>query len=224
MKASFRLTIDELAEVDELPHAWTDEKFREILERLEIPDAQNVSHEELPDMCIMALQDLEPLEASELTLDVCLRGILKDGQIRNAAHDLREEALWENYPDLQAHEPLFRGAWLLSKAFPRDFATPEIVRADLHLTPLDEAARERLSQPVSETTLLRLLAQAMDPSSILRRMFGEQLRGGAFSEAEYLLWTLDQSRDDDDRVSLRIHTSRYMLRGLPDEGSFEVEL
>jgi hypothetical protein len=224
MKATFQLTIDELLVVDELPGAWTDEKYREILERLDIPDAHKVPHEELMDMCVMALQDLEPLEGSELTLDVCLQGILRDGQIRNAAHDVRDEALWENYPDLQAHEPLFRGAWLISKAFPRDFAGPEITRVDLRLAPLDQAARKRISQPLTEATLLRLLAQIMDSSSILSRMFADQIRGGAFSEAEYLLWTLERLRDSDDEVALRIHASQYMLRGLPEEGSFEVEL
>lgn len=218
------MTIDALDVVEELPGAWTDEKLRELLERLEIPDAQSLPQEELLDMCIMALQDLEPLEASELTLDMCLRGILKDGQIRNAAHDLREEALWENYPDLKAHEPLFRGAWLLSKAFPRDFPAPEIVRVDLRLTPHDQAAGERISRPLSEAQVLRLLAQVMEPSTILWRMFGDQIRSGAFAEAESLLWTLDQSPVDEGAVALRIHTSRYMLRGLPDEGSFEVAL
>lgn len=223
MAATMQLAIDQLLVVDELPGAWTDQKFLEILERVDIPDAQGVPHEELLDMCIMALQDLEPLEGSELTLDVCLQGILKDGQIRNAAHDLRDEALWETYPDLKAHEPLFRGAWLVSKAFPQVFAAPKIARVDLRLAPHNEAARKRIAQPLTEATLLRLLAQVMDPSSILLRMFGDQIRGGAFSEAEYLLWTFAHSPNDDG-ISLRIHASQYMLRGLPDEGSFEVQL
>jgi hypothetical protein len=224
MKASFELSIDEHLAVDELPGTWTDERYREILERLEIPDAQSVPHEELLEMCVMALQDLEPLEASELTLDVCLQGILKEGQIRNAAHDLREEALWENYPDLRAHEPLFRGAWLISRAFPREFSTPEIARLDLRLAPLNESARKRISQPLNEATVLRLLAEVMDSSSILARMFGEQLAGGDFPEAEYLLWTLDELHRSEDELALRIHASRYMLRGLPDEGSYQVDL
>jgi hypothetical protein len=224
VKASFQLTIDDLLVMEELPGAWTDEKYREILERLDIPDARDMPHDELLEMCVMALQDLEPLEGSELALDVCLRGILKDGQIRNAAHDLRDEALWENYPDLRAHEPLFRGAWLISKAFPQNFPKPTIARVDLRIAPLNEAARKRIAQPLNEATLLRLLAQVMDPSSILLRMFGDQIRGGAFPEAEYLLWTVDHSPAGDDGVALRLHASHYMLRGLPDEGSFEVEL
>jgi hypothetical protein len=224
MKAIVQVTIDELVEVDELPGAWTDEKYRELLERLDIPDAHKVPHEELPDMCVMALQDLEPLEGAEIALDVCLREILKDGQIRNAAHDLREEALYENYPELRAHESLFRGAWLISKAFPRDFTTPKIARIDLRLAPLNETARKRMSQPLTEATLLRLLAQIMDDSSILSRMFSDQLQSGAFPEAEYLLWTVERPSPADDQIALRIHATQYMLRGLPDEGSFEVEL
>ncbi len=224
MKASFRLTIDDLIAVDELPAAWTSEQYREVLLRLELPDAESVPEEELLEMSVMALQDLEPLEAAELTLDVCLHGILKEGQIRNAAHDLRDEALWENYPDLRAHEPLFRGAWLISQAFPREFTVPRIARVDLHVQPLNEAGRKRMEEPLGEATLLRLLARVMDSGSILLRMFGEQVRSGAFPEAEYLLWTLDQVRKDEDGLALRIHTSRYMLRGLPGEGSFEVEL
>jgi hypothetical protein len=223
MAATFQLTIDEVLAVDELPGTWTDDKYREILERLDIPDARGVSHEELFEMCVMALQDLEPLEASELTLDVCLHGILKDGQIRNAAHDLRDEALWENYPDLKAHEPLFRGAWLVSKAFPQAFSAPEILRVDLRLAPRNEAARKRIAQSLNEAALLRLLAQVMEASSILLRMFGDQIRGGTFPEAEYLLWTFEQSPADDG-TAVRIHASRYMLRGLPEEGSFEVQL
>ncbi len=224
MKPSFELTIDALDVVDELPGTWTDEKYREILTRLEIPDVGDLPPEELAEMCIMALQDLEPLEASELTLDVCLHGMLKDGQIRNAAHELRDEALWENYPDLKAHEPLFRGAWLVSKAFPQDFPTPTIARVDLRLAPLNEPARKRLSGALSEATVLRLLAGAMDSSSILMRMFGDQVNGAAFPEAESLLWTLEQASDSGAGVGLRIHASRYILRGLPDEGTFEVHL
>jgi hypothetical protein len=224
MKSAFELRIDELLVVDELPGTWTDDKYREILTRLEIPGAGDLAPEELLDMCVMALQDMDPLEGSELTLDVCLHDILKEGQILNAAHDLREEALWENYPDLKAHEALFRGAWLISKAFPRDFPRPEIARLDVRLTALNEPARKRLSAPLGEVTVLRLLAEVMDSSSILLRMFGEQIRGGAFPEAESLLWTLDQVPDGADAVTIRMHASRYMLRGLPDEGSFEVQL
>lgn len=224
MKPSFELTIDELLVVDELPGTWTDEKYREVLTRLEIPDAADVPPEELLEMCVMALQDLEPLECSELTLDVCLHGILKEGQIRNAAHDLREETLWETYSDLAAHEPLYRGAWLISKAFPRDFPTPSIARVALRVAPLNEPARKRLSQALSEATVLRLLAGVMDSSSILLRMFGDQVRGEAFPEAEWLLWTLDQAHDSSGGVAICIHASRYMLRGLPDEGTFEVQL
>lgn len=224
MKASFELSIDEHLAVDELPGTWTDERYREILERLEIPDASVVPHEELLEMCVMALQDLEPLGASELTLDVCLHDILKEGQIRNAAHDLREEALWENYPELRAHEPLFRGAWLIARAFPREFATPKIARLDLRLAPLDEPARKRISQPLNEATVLRLLAEVMDSSSILLRMFDEQLAGGDFPEAEYLLWTLDEIHRSEDALGLRAHASRYMLRGLPEEGTYKVDL
>ncbi|MGB5810527.1 MAG: hypothetical protein WBG86_08360 [Polyangiales bacterium] len=224
MKASFRLTIDEHVAVEELPGAWTDGGYREILERLEISGADSVPAEELLDMCVMALQDLEPLQASELVLDVCLRGILKEGQIRNAAHDLREEALWENYPELRAHEPLFRGAWLVSSAFPRDFGTPRIARVEARVAPLNEPAHKRVLQSLNEVDVLRLLAGVMDSSSILLRMFGTQLAGGAFSEAESLLWTLDQARRDNGELGLVVHASRYMLRGLPDEGSYEVEL
>jgi hypothetical protein len=61
--------------------------------------------------------------------------------------ELPDEALWENYPDLKAHEPLFRGAWLISKAFPQVFAEPEIGRVDLRLAPHNEAARKRIAQP-----------------------------------------------------------------------------
>lgn len=224
MKASFRLTIDEHIAVEALPGAWTDDGYRDVLERLEIPVDDDMPTEDLLEMCIMALQDLEPLEASELTLDVCLRGILNEGQIRNAAHDLREEALWENYPDVLAHEPFFRGAWLISKAFPRDFLTPEIVRVGARLAPLDESARKHISQPLTEAVVLRLLAGVMDSSSILLRMFGQQVAGGAFPEAESLLWTLDEVSRSRDELAFRAHASRYMLRGLPDEGSFEVEL
>ena len=224
MKPSFELTIDELLVVDELPGTWTDEKYREILTRLEIPDVGDVPTQELLDMCVMALQDLEPLECSELTLDVCLQGTLKEGQIRNAAHDLRDEALWENYPDLKAHELLFQGAWLTAKAFPRDFPTPTIASVDLRVAPLNEPARKRLSQALSEATVLRLLAGTMDSSSILLRMFGDQVQGGAFPEAESLLWTLEQAPESGGGAALRIHASRYILRGLPDEGTFEVQL
>ncbi len=224
MSAVFELTIDQLLVVNELPGAWTDQSYHEILERLEIADQQAVPHEELLEMCIMGLQDLEPLEASELTLYVCLRGILKDGQIRNAAHDLRDEAIWENYPELRAHEPIFRGAWLVSQAFPREFTPPKIASVDVRIAPANEAARKRLVTRLNEAALLRLLAQVMDPSSILLRMFGDQIRSGPFPEAESLLWTVDDLDTPDAGVALRIHASRYMLRGLPDQGSFQVTL
>ncbi len=224
MKATYQLTIDDLVAVSELPGAWTDDKYREVLTRLEIPDAEALPPDELMEMCVMALQDLEPLEASEVALDVCLKGKLKEGQIRNAAHDLRDEALWEIYPDLKAHEALFTGAWLTSKAFPRDFPTPTICRLDVRIAPLNDAARKETTRGLSEATLLRLFAATMDESSILLRMFDEQVGGGDFPEAESLLWTINALPSTDDTVALRIHASRYMLRGLPDEGTFELSV
>lgn len=224
MKASYQLTIDDLVAVNDLPQAWADDKYREVLTRLEIPDADTLPADELLEMCVMALQDLEPLQASEIALDVCLKDMLKDGQIRNAAHDLRDEALWEIYPDIKAHEALFRGAWLVSKAFPRDFPTPIIYRLDVRIAPLNDAAKKQIGRGLGEAALLRIFAATMDDSSILLRMFGDQVAGGAFPEAESLLWTVDAQPTPDDAIALRIYASRYMLRGLPEEGAFEVAL
>lgn len=63
--------------------------------------ADSIAADELRDMCLLALQDLEPPAAAAVLLRYKLSNELTEGQITNFSIESQDERLWEQSADLE---------------------------------------------------------------------------------------------------------------------------
>ena len=102
-------------EIHELPDGWTP---RQLLSLLVGMDVDGVSENDALEMTILALQDLEPDEASDRVLEAVFGETMRPGVRRNLAHDLTEERPWEEFADISQQKGIFNAVVLLQQAFP----------------------------------------------------------------------------------------------------------
>ena len=128
MKNSFRVKRLAFQIIQELPHSWTNNQYKELLEVMEYSDISEISTEDLEEMCLMSLNDFEPEEAAKIVLQYVFSNRLKNGQILNLSNEMLEEKMWEEYADLSMHEEFFNVNQLLYRAFGGQFPNPEAVK------------------------------------------------------------------------------------------------
>ncbi len=188
MRPEFFVEMERFSELREIADVWTTENFIEILESLEYGDTADIEGKELREMCIMSLQDLEPAEAAKLLLQLHLGDVLSAGQIQNIAHEMLDEKLWEEYVNPALHERLFHVGSLLHETLPGDFPTPDAVCVTLNIKAMNQHSTQLLLQQANESFYVRLIADGIDSTSALCRMFEDQLASHSFPEAEQIIW------------------------------------
>jgi hypothetical protein len=128
MKTDFPIKVLDFRVLREIEGAWTQADYGALLQTMDFGETGVMSDAEMREITLLALQDLEPVEAAELVLTQHLGHRLKSGQIKNAANEMLEEKLWEEYADLSLHEGMFNVASLLYAAFPRRFPQPDAIQ------------------------------------------------------------------------------------------------
>ncbi|MFZ1456322.1 MAG: hypothetical protein WAT46_09805, partial [Saprospiraceae bacterium] len=93
--------------VNELPGYWTNEDFIQLLDKMDLPDADKVKPEELRELLYMAITDFEPSEAAEIILTYKLGDQLTAGQIQDISHEMKDEKRAETYANPSFHYDLF---------------------------------------------------------------------------------------------------------------------
>jgi hypothetical protein len=221
MKPNFEVTVLRFQVLREIQGAWSSADFCALLESVEFGDTSGMDEKEIREMALLALQDLEPVEAAKLLLAQHLGHRLNAGQIQNAASEMLDEKLWEEYADLSFHEAMFNVASILFAAFPRVFPEPDAVSATIEVSATNKAGRDILSGAINEPFLVRLLADGMDESSILNRLFEDQLRGLSFPEADNIVWIWSVDSSDASALKIHITSSGYWLDPLRDTKSYQ---
>lgn len=202
-----RLSFDTLSE---LPNSWQNQDYTALLNLMNFDGTAQIAPAELKAMCLMALTDLEPTEAAQLVLGYLFTEQHTAGQIENLAHQMLTEKLWEENPQLEQHEGFFKATQLLHEAYNGKFPRAEAVQFQVKLTAEDaEGLALLLDRP--EAPLLRLLAQGMPDNTLLKRLFGEQLAGTAFPEAEHIIWQARKVQQDANTLVLSVVGSAYWL-------------
>lgn len=135
--------------------------------------------------------------------------------------EMLDEKLWEEDSDMTLHEQLFNVGSLLYAAYPSKFPEPDAVRVALQITATNELAKEVLSQPLSESFLVRLLADGMDEGAVLHRLFDEQLAGRSFPEADSIVWVVEAETVGQGAVETHVISSDYWLDPLRNTKSYE---
>ncbi|AIZ63359.1 hypothetical protein PK28_05985 [Hymenobacter sp. DG25B] len=202
-----RLSFDTLSE---LPNSWQNQDYKELLLKMNYDNPEEIEPAELKAMCQMSLTDLEPTEAAQLVLGYLFADQLNAGQIENLAHQMLTEKLWEENPELGQHQGFFKATQLLYEAYNGKFPRTEAVQFQVRLTTEDpEALAVFDNHP--EAPLLRLLAQGMPDNTLLKRLFGEQLAGTSFPEAQDIIWQLRPMEKTDKTVVFEVVSSAYWL-------------
>jgi hypothetical protein len=204
----YKVEVLELKEIHEMPNAWTNEDFKNLLVHIEYDDVASIPDDELKDMTCLALSDFEVDEAAIKVLEYRLGDTLNKGQQKNLAEELKEDRLWEEYSNIKLHEELFNIGCILYWTFPKKFSTPDIVNLKVKITALNQESSINIKAP-NESFLARILNDGMDSSNIMSRLFNSSIKSDSFPEAEHIIWqyeSIDFSPQDNANT-ISIYTS-----------------
>jgi|TARA_E500000318_G_scaffold15660_2_gene16065 hypothetical protein len=221
MGNTYKVQVLHFSNILEIEGARTTRDFEALLDAMEYGDLSGLSDAEKREMCILSLQDREPEEAAYLVLKHDMADVLRDGQMRNAAGEMQDEKLWEEYSNSTLHERFFNAGSLLYAAFPKSFPKPDAVRLELQITAAGAGAKQLLKNVNNESFLVRLLADGMDDHAILHRLYGDQLSGKSFPNAAEIVWTVRAEPAGEDTVKLEVISSGYWLDALERTKNYE---
>ncbi|NQV98190.1 MAG: hypothetical protein HQ483_00695 [Rhodospirillales bacterium] len=221
MVNTFHVRVLHFSNLLEIEGARKTEDFAALLEAMEYGDLTGMSDDEIREMCIMSLQDLEPVDAAYLVLKHDLGDLLRDGQIRNVAGEMIDEKMWEEYANSSLHERFFNAGSLLYAAFPQEFPKPDAVRVALEVSATNGGAKRLLAQSLSEPFLVRLLADGMDDNAVLHRLYGDQITGKSFPNADEVVWIVRPEVTSEETLKIEVISSGYWLDPLQGTKSYD---
>lgn len=218
----FEVKLPEYEQVNVIAGGWSAIDYRKLLEEMDFASEDATGKVQLRELCVMCLQDMELSEAAKVVLKYRLGDKLTAGQIQSVSEEISDEKLWEQYADQSLHEQFFHVGNLIYGAFPREMDEPDAVRLIVEITGKNQEAKEILASPLHESFVVRLLADGMDDSSILHRLFDEQLAGKSFPEADSIIWMIKPvSASAEDQVSIEVYSSCHWLDALNGVEKFE---
>ena len=206
---NFTIKIIRIKSIQKIEGSWTSEDYINLLELFEYPDPESIPESELFDMLSMAITDYEPDEAAKIVLKYKLYNALKDGQIENLSHEMLEDNVAEEYPDISLHYPLFNINQLLYDAYNGKFPKTLASVIDFELS-----FKNKIK--ISKEIVLRTMSDLLTEKSLLKRLFNEQLDSNVeLKDAESIIWELYPIGEK----SYQIITSDYWL----NHEDFELE-
>jgi hypothetical protein len=189
--------------VNEFGFYWTNNDFVQLLDKMNLPDADKLKPEELKDLLYMAITDFEPNEAAEIILTYKLEDALTPGQIQTIAHDMTDEKVAEQYADPSFHYDLFNINQLLYKAYNGTFPNTEASIIQIEMIALDGK-----NVDVNKEILTKALYESLSDRSIIKRLYEDQMEGKvAFGDADKILWLYNIKENN----TYEIITSRYWI-------------
>lgn len=223
MKLKYTIESIKFETIEELPGAWSDDDYKQLLDGMEYGDASDLSSQELKEMCMLSLSDNEPNEAASTVLAHIFGERLNQGQIDNLSHEMETEKVWEEYAELSMHEGFFNATQLLYKAYNGKFPHPEAIRFKMKVTSHDKAGLSVFDTDV-ETALIRLLVQDMPDNTLIKRLFDEELKAGDFKDAKDIIWQYKKEDSADNSQVFEIISSSYWFDDLKYVENFEASL
>lgn len=190
--------------IESIPDYWSLEDYKALLQRCDIDDFEPSSLVEAEEMLFMALTDMEPDKAAKIVLDYKFRNRLRPGQIEEMSHEMLDECLPEEHPDIILHFDLFNINELLNRAFNNKFPEAKATRIRFQLKSPETPA----NKPPSKELILKAFALCFTKGQIITRLYREPLDGlTPFPEAESILWRVEE----DDVHTYSAITSRYWI-------------
>ncbi|HEX8546025.1 MAG TPA: hypothetical protein VF691_03625 [Cytophagaceae bacterium] len=194
----------------ELPGSWTSEDYKALLKKMDYANPEEISEGELKEMCLMSLTDMEPAKSAEVVLEYLLEDTLSSSQIENLGHQMLTEKLWEENPELSMHQAFFEATQLLHAAYNGKFPKTEAVQFQVSVSN-EEAESLAIFDQNPEAPLLRLLTAGMADNVLIKRLYGEQLKGTTFEDAANIIWQLKTVSKEKNTLILDVVSSAYWL-------------
>lgn len=206
---NFTIKLLDINTIKKIEGSWTSEDYINLLDLFGLPDAQSIPVSELFEMLSMAIADFEPEEAAEIVLKYKLDDKLGQGQIKNISHEMLEDKIAEEYPDISLHYALFNINQLLHDAyngkFPRTLAS---------LIDFELSFKGKIT--INKEIVLRTMSDLLSKKSLLKRLFNDQLDSNhELKDAESVIWELKHVGD----ARYQIISSDYWL----NQEDFEIE-
>ncbi|MGB3585621.1 MAG: hypothetical protein WBA23_03720 [Tunicatimonas sp.] len=206
---NFTIRLNKIKAIEKIEGYWSREDYINLLELFDYSDAKSLPEDELFELLSMAISDFEPEEASEIVLTYKLKSILKEGQIKNLAHEMLEDKVAEEYPNISLHYPLFNINQLLYEAYNGKFPKTLASALDIELTFASKVT-------VTKEIVLRTISDLLSEKSLLKRLFDEQLDSEEeLKDAESIIWELKSTGDN----TYHLISSDYWL----NKEDFEVD-
>ncbi len=185
---NFKVKINAVKSIEELEGSWSIDDYTELLKRFDYEDSEKLKPSELKEYLFMAIGDFEPSEAAALLLDYRLSEVLSEGQIGNLSHEMLREKISENYSDIYIHKFFFEINQLLYSAYNGKFPLTKANLVEFELKMENEEETE-----LTKELTLKALSKSLSHSSLLNRLFNEQLESDdSFPEAEGIIWDLQK--------------------------------
>lgn len=220
MKTSFKVERLFFKTINELPNAWNDKNYRDLLEIMDYGDTSELAPDELKEMCLMSLTDNEPEDAAKIVLEYIFKDRLTKGQIENLSNEMLDEKMWEEYADLSLHEEFFNANQLLYQAFNGKFPQPEAVKFQVKVT-ANQKDGIMVFEDYPEAPLIRLLVSSMPQNTLIFRLFEEEVNGEQFKDAKDIIWQLEIERIDNQEMVFGIISSNYWFHDFKYVKAFE---
>ena len=181
---NFTIRLNKIKSISKLEEAWTIEDYINLLELFEYPDAKSIPESDLFDMLAMAMSDFEADEAAKIVLHYKLGDKLKSGQIENLSHEMLDDKVAEEYPDIAFHFPLFNINQLLYDCYNGKF--PRTLASEIEI---ELSFKGKIH--VTKEIIIRCLSDLLSEKSLLKRLFNQQLDSSAeLKDADNILWEL----------------------------------
>ncbi|KGK42223.1 hypothetical protein LH51_08895 [Nitrincola sp. A-D6] len=225
MTKNFTAQIIDYKSINEIPGAWSTANYKALLAEMGLDEGlEDLSEQDITDMCYMSLNELDHAEAANVLLSfLFFDEELSEGKIEQLSHELADEKMWERFSDVRFHHRLFNAYGLLRSAYNGIFPQPTGVQLTLKVTAKDSDDLT-IFDDAPKTAIVRLIAKGIDENATLNRLYSDQIAGAAFSEAEGIVWLLEELSKTDDSRTYLLTSSSFWLEEIKEMDQFEGEV
>lgn len=224
MNKEFNVEILSLMKISEIENAWMADDYKKLLSMMDMGEDElgGMNESELKEMCLMSLNDFEHHESAKFLLKHMFEEEITEGKIDQMSHQMIEAKLWEEHADAAYHMRLFNAYGLLRKAYNGIFKEPTGVKFTIKITTNNKDSFEIFDSSL-HAVIIRLIANGLDETAILNRLYEEQINGNNFPDAKNILWILKENSITEKERQYEITSSDLWFGELEEGMSFEAK-
>ena len=200
---NYKIVITKLKTIDEIENSWNKSHYIDLLEAFDFYDDQITDENELKELLFLAINDVEPDEAAAQILSYKLSEKLTENQINAISHEMLEDVISEEYPDISLHSELFKINQLLNKAYNGKFPNAKATLIELEIKHLKKPETK-----ITKEIIVKALQGGLAKNNLIQRLFTDELQGKTkFIEAKNIIWEFTEIGKN----TFRIITSDYWM-------------